>query len=105
MASSLIQIRLDDELKSEATALYDALGLDLPTAVRMFIKRSVMVNGIPFSMTLPANEYKATRALRAMQEISETADAAGVSDMTLDEINAEINAARTEQKTTGGTNK
>ena len=59
MASSLVQIRLDDDLKAEASALYDALGLDLPTAIRMFIKRSVMVNGIPFSMTLPVNEYKA----------------------------------------------
>jgi DNA-damage-inducible protein J len=98
MASSLIQVRLDDDLKSEASALYDALGLDLPTAIRMFLKRSVMVQGIPFSMTLPANEYQATRALRAMQEISEAANAAGVSDMTPDEINAEINAARNEQK-------
>lgn len=103
MASSLVQIRLDDDLKAEASALYDALGLDLPTAIRMFIKRSVMVNGIPFSMTLPANEYKATRALRAMQEISEAASAACVSDMTLDEINAEIDAARTGQNSTGGT--
>ena len=89
MASSLVQIRLDDDLKAQASALYDALGLDLPTA---------MVNGIPFSMTLPANEYKATRAFRAMQEISEAASAAGVSDMTLDEINAEIDAARDGQK-------
>ena len=103
MASSLVQIRLDDDLKSEASALHDALGLDLPTAIRMFITRSVMVNGIPFSMTLPANEYKATRALRAMQEISEAASAAGVSDMTLDEINAEIDAARAEQKSAGNT--
>lgn len=105
MASSLVQIRLDDDLKAEASALYDALGLDLPTAIRMFIKRSVMVNGIPFSMTLPVNEYKATRALQAMQEINEAASAAGVSDMTLDEINAEINAVRNGQNSTGGTTK
>ena len=62
-----------------------------------------MLNGIPFSMTFPANEYKATRALWAMQEISEAASAAGVSDMTLDEINAEIDAARAEQKSAGNT--
>ena len=105
MASSLVQIRLDDDLKAEASALYDALGLDLPTAIRMFIKRSVMVNGIPFSMTLPVNEYKATRALRAMQEISDAANASCVSDMTLDEINAEINAVRNGQNSTGGTTK
>ena len=39
MASSLLQIRLDDELKSEANALFEALGIDLPTAIRMFLKR------------------------------------------------------------------
>lgn len=103
MASSLIQIRLDDQLKSEATALYEALGLDLPTAVRMFIKRSVMVKGIPFSMTLPRQEYKAERAVRAMQEISIAAKANGVADMTLEEINAEISASRNEHDAARGT--
>lgn len=105
MASSLVQIRLDDDLKAKASALYDSLGLDLPTAIRIFIKRSVMVNGIPFNMTLPVNEYKATRAQQAMQEISDAANAAGVSDMTLDEINAEINAVRNGQNSAGDTTK
>ena len=102
MASSLVQIRLDDELKAEATALYEALGIDLNTAVRMFIKRSVMVNGIPFSMTLPENEYKAHRAVRAMQEISAASKSNGLADMSLEEINAEINAARAERNMAGG---
>lgn len=102
MASSLVQIRLDDELKAEASALYEALGIDLPTAVRMFIKRSVMVKGIPFSMTLPKQEYKAERAVRAMQEISAAAKANGVADMTLEQINAEINASRNERDLVGG---
>jgi DNA-damage-inducible protein J len=96
MASSLVQIRLDEELKAEASALYEALGIDLPTAVRMFIKRSVMVKGIPFSMTLPKQEYKSERALRAMQEISAEAKKNGVADMTLEEINAEIDLSRKE---------
>ena len=55
--------------------------------------------------TLPENEYKAPRALRAMREISEAASAAGVSDMTPDEINAEINAVRNGQNSAGGTGK
>lgn len=101
MASSLVQIRLDDELKSKAIALYDALGLDLPTAIRMFIKRSVMINGIPFSMTLSVNEsgdYVATDALLSMQQINAAAQTAGTSDLTLEEINAEIDAARKQTK-------
>lgn len=94
MASSLIQIRLDDDLKAEATALYEALGIDLPTAVRMFIKRSLMVKGIPFPMTLNEQEYKAESAVQAMQKLSAAAKQNGTANMSLEEINAEISAAR-----------
>lgn len=101
MASSLIQIRLDDELKAEATALYEALGIDLPTAVRMFIKRSLMVKGIPFPMTLNEQEYKADSAIQALQELSNAAKKNGTSEMTLEEINAEITAVRNTTSTGG----
>lgn len=97
MASSLVQIRLDDTLKTEATALYDRLGIDLPTAIRMFLKRSLLVNGVPFSMTLPVESGRASRAVRAMQEASAAAERAGVADMTPEEIDEEIRLAREEQ--------
>lgn len=48
MATSIVQFRVDDDLKNEATAVYEKLGIDLSTAMRMFLKRSVMENGIPF---------------------------------------------------------
>ena len=94
MASSLLQVRIDDDLKSEASALYEQLGIDLPTAVRIFIKRSVMVQGIPFSMTLSEQDTATDRAVRAMKEMSAAAEKAGVADMSLEEINREIHAAR-----------
>lgn len=50
--SSLIQIRVDDELKKEVTDIYEQLGLDLPTAIRMFLKKSVVARGLPFDATL-----------------------------------------------------
>lgn len=74
--------------------MYEALGIDLSTAVRMFLKRSVMVNGVPFNMTLPKKDYKAERAARALQELSNAAIANGASGMTLEEINAEIEVVR-----------
>ena len=92
MATTLVQVRIDDELKNQATAVYDALGIDLSTAVRMFLKRSVMVNGVPFNMTLPKNDYKAERAARDLQELSNAAMENGTSEMSLEEINAEIEA-------------
>ena len=94
MATTLVQVRIDDELKNQATAVYDALGIDLSTAVRMFLKRSVMVNGVPFNMTLPKNDYKAERAARTLQELSNAAVENGTSEMSLEEINAEIEAVR-----------
>ena len=53
MSTSVMQFRVDDDLKAQASAVYEELGIDLPTALRMFMKRTVAVNGIPFSMTLP----------------------------------------------------
>ncbi len=52
MATSIVQFRIDDDLKTQATEIYEKLGLDLSTALRIFLKRSVAVRGIPFSMTL-----------------------------------------------------
>lgn len=97
MASSLLQIRVDDSLKDEASRVFENLGIDTSTAVRMFLKRSVMENGIPFRMTLPRNPYNADRGYRAMIEIGEAAEKNGLSDMPLDEINAEIEASRAER--------
>ena len=94
MANGLLQLRIDDTLRQEAADIYAQLGLDLPTAIRMFLTRSVQVRGIPFSMLLPDEDYKATAAIAAMKRMSRDAEKAGVSDMTLEEINAEIAAAR-----------
>jgi len=94
MANGLLQLRIDDTLRKEASDVYSRLGLDLPTAIRMFLTRSVQVRGIPFSMILPEENYKATVAVTAMKRMSSDAENAGVADMTLDEINAEIDAVR-----------
>lgn len=96
MANSLIQLRIDEKLKTEATNIYERLGLDLSTAIRIFLTRSVEEKGIPFSMKIKPESYKAEDAVRAMREMSSIAEARGIADMTLDEINAEINAARNE---------
>ena len=47
-------------------------------------------------MTMPKEEYNAERGYRAMQEISDGASKNGLADMSLDEINAEIDSYRKE---------
>ena len=95
---AIVQLRIDDELKLQAVSVYEKLGIDLSSAIRMFLKRSVMVNGIPFSMILNETPYNPEAATEAMKKMNETARKNGTSDMTLDEINAEIAAYRKERR-------
>ena len=50
MSTATLQIRVENNLKEQATALFDRLGLDLPTAIRIFLKKSVSENGVPFEI-------------------------------------------------------
>lgn len=51
-AVSQIAVRVDDELKKEATAIFNELGLDMSTAVKLFLKQSVLRRSIPFDVKL-----------------------------------------------------
>ena len=101
MATSIVQFRIEEDLKNDATALYEKLGIDLSTAMRMFLKRSVYVNGIPFSMVLPKEEYSASKALAFMSELNKSAAESGTEEMSLDDINSEISSYRKERRTRG----
>lgn len=92
MANSLVQFRLDDTTRVQAINICERLGIDLPTAMRMFVARMVQENGIPFSMKL--EDTDAATALSAMKQASRIASENGIADMTLDEINEEIALAR-----------
>lgn len=48
----LIQVRIDSELKAEAADVFDRIGIDIPTAIRMFFKAAVREQGLPFSAQL-----------------------------------------------------
>ena len=45
-----LQIRVDDNLKKEADALFAGLGLDTSTAIRIFLNASIENDGIPFTV-------------------------------------------------------
>lgn len=95
---ALVQVRLDKDLRDEVADIYEKLGLDIPTAIRMFFARTKIEKGIPFETTLPKIDEKMVRerGLKALENIR--ANAETLPEMTLDEINAEIAAARAERK-------
>ena len=92
MANTLVQFRTEETARIKAINICEKLGIDLPTYLRMCISRLIQENGIPFSMKL--EEVSENRGLSAMKAASRIAAENGISDMTLDEINAEISATR-----------
>lgn len=94
MANSLVQFRIDDSLRRQANELCEKLGLDLSTYLRMSLAKLIQEQGIPFAVKLkkiPTDD----EAIAAMRKLSEISQANGNSKMSLDEVNAEIAAART----------
>jgi len=50
-----INIRIDDELKSNAEKLFNELGLNITTAVTMFLKQAERQEKIPFEIAAKAD--------------------------------------------------
>lgn len=94
MNQALLQVRVDKGLKEQVAAIYDAIGIDLPTAVRMFFKRTVMVGGLPFDGRLTVRDNAAQMAFSSMRQKVEAAQ----EEPSLDEINEYISSVRQSSK-------
>lgn len=60
-----VEIRIDDEMKAAAESLFDSVGLDIPTAVRMFIAAALQADGLPF----PVRRTWNVETLQAMEDV------------------------------------
>ena len=67
MAASVVQIRMDSELRDSASKTFEELGLDLPTAIRIFLKKSVAVRGLPFDVRYEAPNEETRRAIENVE--------------------------------------
>ena len=99
MAMSVLQIRLDENLKNQVSALFERLGMDVSTAVRAFFRRALVENKLPFEMSeVPsATDQEGIRLMNALHEAQRLAYENGVANLSEEEIEAEIKAARAER--------
>jgi len=96
MPTSLVQIRVDEKLKEEVSEIYEGFGIDLPTAIRIFFKKTVSVKGLPFDLR-NTDSSEAVSRWNVYESARKTIMENNVPEMSLEEINAEINAARAEK--------
>ena len=94
MAQAAMTVRLDSRQKSQFDALCEQFGMSANAAINVFINAVVRTRTIPFTITAEEEDPVRKRALEAFLE----ADRSDRPEMTLEEINEEIRAARRERK-------
>lgn len=49
--SSTITIRVDENIKKEAASIFKEVGMDMSTAINIYLKQVIRSNGIPFPIS------------------------------------------------------
>jgi DNA-damage-inducible protein J len=71
MANAVLQTRIDKATKDEAEQLFESLGLDITTAIRLFLKQAINQRCIPFDIVPPQREFTDS-TLVAIEEAKKT---------------------------------
>lgn len=94
MAQATLSMRVDDTLKKNFDSICDDFGLTSTAAITVFMKTVVRERRIPFEIKASTKEQINKDAWAAFLEMRAAAAEAGTQDMSLEEINAEIQEAR-----------
>ena len=94
MAQATLSMRVDDTLKKNFDNICDDFGFTSTAAITVFMKTVVRERRIPFEIKASTKEQVNKDAWAAFLEMRAAAAEAGLQDMTLDEINAEIQEVR-----------
>lgn len=97
MGQATLSMRVDDTLKKKFDMICDDFGFTSTAAITVFMKTVVRERRIPFEIKASSREQINKEAWEAFLEMKTQAAASGVQDLTLDEINAEIQKARNER--------
>lgn len=58
-------VRMDTEVKNQCEAMYRELGLNLTTAINVFLRQSLRVGGFPFDVRIEPNKETIAAMLEA----------------------------------------
>ena len=62
-------VRVDSDIKMRSEALYGELGIDLATAINVFLRQSLRVGGFPFDVRVDAPNQETVAALMEAEHI------------------------------------
>ena len=68
MATTNLNVRIDADLKKQSEEIFHELGLNMSTALTVFLRQAVRSRGIPFEMRL--NSIPNEETLAAIQDVN-----------------------------------
>ena len=94
MTQATLSMRVDDNLKKNFDNICDDFGFTSTAAITVFMKTVVRERRIPFEIKASSKEQINKDGWAAFLEMRAAAAEAGLQDMSLEEINAEIQEVR-----------
>ena len=70
MASTNLSVRMDSEIKKQCEALYGELGMNLTTAINVFLRQSLRAGGFPFEVRLDQPNKETIAAMLEAERIA-----------------------------------
>ena len=83
-------VRMDSNLKDQCEALYSELGMTLTTAINVFLRQSLRVGGLPFSVRIEQPNKETITAMLEAERIAKDPSVKGYND--LDELFEDLKA-------------
>ena len=69
MPTVSMNIRMDSAVKKQAQELFSALGMDMTTAVNIFLRQAIQRQGMPFDVVLNRPNAETLEALAEVEEM------------------------------------
>ncbi len=81
MSTTPTQIRINSDIKKQATILFEKLGLDMSSAVNIFLYQCVLRGGLPFPVEIPQYSAETLNAMAEAKRISSDSNIKGYTSM------------------------
>ena len=79
-AATNFSIRIDSDIKKQCEALYGELGIDLTTAINVFLRQSLRVGGFPFDVRIEQPNKETMAAMLEAERIARDSSVKRCSD-------------------------
>ena len=78
MATTNFSVRLDSDLKTRSEAIYGELGINLTTAINVFLRKSLTAGGFPFDVRIDEPNKETMLALLEADKLSKDPNVKGL---------------------------